>query len=355
MICSSPSMGVVLVSYNSGDVILDCLESLLNSTSVALEIVVVDNGSTDETLGRIRAWASGQSVYSTPSDSPVAFHPVPKPVCLSGQVSQHFPHRLRLLPTGKNSGYAGGVNHGLRVLEQIRELDRFWILNPDSIVAPNTAAALVNVHGSFSLLGGRVAYYDAPDQIQIDGGTIRWWSGTTHNMNQFRDPAKTPTPDPGDLDFITGASMVASRSFLEAAGPMPEDYFLYYEEVDWALRRGKLPLAICSEAVVFHRAGTSIGSPAPGRPASVFSLYFKHRARLKFLRRYRASYVPTALLFSLAKAVQLALKGHLREARVVLASSFDLPPPSEVTSRLTEFSEIRGEQNHHGTKTFPPQ
>ena len=116
---------------------------------------------------------------------------------------------------------------------------------------------------------------------------------------------------------------------------MAEDYFLYYEEVDWALRRGELPLAYCPGGIVYHRAGTAIGSAAPGRSASPFSLYFKHRGRLRFMRRHRARNLPFAYAYSFAKAAQLALKGYLTEARTVILASFDRPPPAEVRARLS--------------------
>ena len=145
-------------------------------------------------------------------------------------------------------------------------------------------------------MGGRVTYYDRPDMIQIDGGTLNRWTGVTGNINLYGSALEVPMPDAARLDFVTGASMVVSRDHYETAGPMPEDYFLYYEECDWAMRRGALPLAVCPGARVYHRGGSAIGSPVPGRPASPFSLYFKHRARMYFVRRHLPLSRPTAWL-----------------------------------------------------------
>lgn len=329
-----PHLGVIIVSFNSGDVLPSCLESLLAATGVALSIVIVDNASSDDTLGRIEAWAAGEDGGVPPSDSVVPFPKAARPIALDG--SPHASgHDVRLIRGPRNLGYAGGVNEGLRALLPLDALDRFWILNPDSVIPDGTARAFAMHPGGFSLLGGRVLYHDNSNAIQIDGGTIRWLTGTTHNVNQFKNAARSPMPTGEDLDFITGASMVASRAFVEQVGMMEESYFLYYEEVDWALRRGAMPLACVPEAVVYHRAGTAIGSPAPGRPASVFSLYFKNRARMKFLAKYRPLMVGTGFAFSIAKAAQLLLKGFPREAIVVLTASFGAAPPYEVTARLS--------------------
>jgi GT2 family glycosyltransferase len=338
-----PRLGVVVVTFNSADVILENLESLLaQAGEVALDIVVVDNGSTDGTPDAIRAWASGEAPFAAPADLPFALAPCPKPVAIAGpedpcpDCTAHAP-AITLIETGLNSGFAGGVNRGLAHLAQASRADRFWVLNPDAAAAPGCARAFALADpGPFSLMGGRVVYTHDPDVIQIDGGTVNRRTGVTGNIHLGLSHAATPPPAADELDFVMGASVVASRAFLEAAGPMPEQYFLYYEEVDWAWRRTPdLPLAQCETAVVYHRAGTSIGSPTLDRIASPFSLYFKHRSRLMFVRAHLPGAWATAQAYSLAKAAQLLLKGHAAEARALLAGSFGLPPPAAVRDRLS--------------------
>ena len=340
-----PRLGVVIVAFNSADVILDCLESLLASGGVALSVVVVDNGSGDGTPDLLRAWAAGKPWQPAP-DLPFALTPTAKPLRLDGTAPDDAnPHRITLLDTGINAGFAAGVNRGLALLAADQGLERFWILNPDSVAGPDTARAFASHAGpesapDFALMGGRVLYLETPEMIQIDGGTLNRRSGVTGNLGLGQASAATPAPDPGAMDFITGASMVASRRFYAAAGPMPEDYFLYYEEVDWALRRhalpgGPLPLAYCPQALVWHRAGTAIGSPTLGRPASAFSLYFKHRARLRFVWRHFPASLPGALAYSLAKALQLLAKGYPVEAWTILSASLGLGPSAAVRARLS--------------------
>ena len=187
----------------------------------------------------------------------------------------------------------------------------------------------------FSLIGGRVVYYDHPEQIQIDGGTINRWTGVTSNLNLFAQHPQTPPPKADEMQFITGASMVTSRKFIDRAGLMPEDYFLYYEEVDWALRRGDLPLVHCDDAIIFHRAGTALGSPTIGRPASPFSLYFKHRARMRFVRRHFPFFLPIALAYSFAKTAQLMLKGYFVEGVTIFRASFGFGPSPSIRASLS--------------------
>ena len=345
MTARDPALGVVLVSYHSGDVILDCLETLLAERGVRLAIVVVDNGSSDDTLERLRGWADGSEPWSVPSNLPFSLKPASKPVLLRTPNAPSLAiegHAVTLIETGRNGGFAAGVNAGLAHLAAEAAIDRFWILNPDSMVQPGTARifATERPEGDFSLLGGRLLYLEdsariESGRIQMDGGIIDYRTGVTYNINQFATHSETPLPEPEAMDFITGASMVASRRFYEMAGPMPEEYFLYYEEVDWALQRGDMPLVICDGAVVWHQAGTSIGSAAPGRSASPFSQYFKHRNRIRFVRRYSPLGLPTAFAYSLAKAAQLFITGDRAGARALLRGAFGLPPTAEIRERLS--------------------
>lgn len=309
---------MVIVTYAAAGEIATCLETLLGAQGVNLRVVVVDNDSPDDTLAVIRSWADGttEAHQSLPFDT----RPVAKPIALDGSGSGH---RVTLLPTGTNGGFAAGVNVGLAHLAADPTIDRFWILNPDCAVPPETPLRFLNEAEAFSIMGGRIVFLDDPDKIQIDGGRIQWWSGLTKNIAHLRDPKTTPAPPPQALDFISGASMVVSRAHYESIGPMSEDYFLYYEEVDWAQRR-QLPLAYADGATVYHKGGASIGSRTSTRAASHLSTYFIHRARLRFLWRFCKSGIPGALLYSFAKAAQLWLHGNRKGAKVLLLATFQV-------------------------------
>lgn len=326
-------LGVVLVAYNSADVILDCLETLMAAAmtdGTELRVVVVDNASPDDGVAAIRAWVAGETPYAPPADLPFPHIPLPKPLP-SGV--------LEILSAGANGGFAAGVNIGLKHLFADPAIDRVWILNPDSVVPPGTPAAF-SYHdpGPFALMGGRVTYYHKPDMIQIDGGKINKWTGVTGNINLYKSFNLTPAPAKSELEFITGASMIVSRLYYQVAGPMAEDYFLYYEEVDWAMRRGSLPLAFVPSARIFHRTGTSIGSSRPGGPASTFSIYFKSRSRMNFIRRFFPRHLPIAWAYTFLKAAQYRLKGKRHEAdAILLGARADFPPESIVSK---DFSEV---------------
>lgn len=331
-----PEIGVVVVLYRSADVLVDCVESLLASQGVRPRIVLCDNASPDDGVARLRALAAARGValleLAEGEAPPAAALP-------EGGIT--------LLRLSVNGGFAAGANAGLRLLLSRPEVGLFWVLNPDCVVGPDTAAAFVRcarAGGPFSLMGGRVVFMDPPQAIQSDGARVGRWTGVVRSVNQGRLPAGTPPPDPAELDIISGANMVASRAFIEAQGLMEEGYFLYYEEVEWAFRRGALPLRYCPEAVVHHHGGTAIGSGSPTRAASGFANYFNYRNRMRFAARCMPQALPGAYLYSMAKVGQMLLQGRLAEAQGALWGVHQLPPPAMVRDRLSPgaLARVRG-------------
>lgn len=341
-----PTLGVIIVTYRSSDVVVPCLESLLNSHYPHIKIVVCDNASADNTVGVIRDWARGvadvepslerQSAHSGALPRRIQFGEFTAPDGEPGSADE-LP-TVTLVHSGLNRGYAGGVNVGLKVLQRYPEIGLFWILNPDCVVMPETATAFVEAarkNPGFGLMGGRVKYFGQEEQIQSDGGRVHPWTGICANIGLGQPAEGTLPPNPSQIQFVSGASLVASREFLTRAGLMAEDYFLYYEEVDWALRRGDLPIVYAEGAVVRHRVGTSIGSATLKTAPSAFANYFNYRNRIRFIRRFFPSHLPVAYGYSALKIAKLAARGAREEALAAFCGLFNLPPPLSVRSRLS--------------------
>ena len=319
-------IGVAIVTYNASDVIAGCLDSLLESEHPNLRIVICDNASPDATLDTIRDWAGRRGCD--------LFETVPGGVSAQGGAGRPG---VTLLRPGVNAGFAAGVNHCLRALLAQPDIGLFWILNPDCIVTPQAASAYAGAAaraGRFSLMGGRTLYLEPPNRIQSEGGRVNRWTGICSSINHGLPAGQGETPDPGTLDFIAGANLVASREFIETAGLMNEDYFLYYEEVDWAFRRGNLPLRMCYDAVVYHHGGTSIGSGSLSRLASGFANYFNYRNRMWFMQRHFPAAYPVAYVYSLLKVVKLLMLGAREEAGGALRGLNRMAPPQAVRTRL---------------------
>lgn len=335
------AIGVVLVAYNASDIILECLESLLASTGVDLRIMVVDNCSRDATSQVIRDWAKS-GLPPAPTQEPRPFTPVAHgPVTLieDGQnVTQLGLGEIGLIRSDSNRGFAGGVNLGLEALLANPEVEYLWVLNPDCMAPPDTAKQLetrARAAGTFGVIGGRVLYTQPSNMIQSDGGgRVNLWTGICVPCNLGGLVETTASPDAASLDYITGAHMFVSRDFVTQAGLMPEDYFLYYEEVDWCHRRGMLPLLFEIEAPVYHHGGHSIGSATLDKGPSPLSAYFLNRARMKFVLKYNPLALPLVVIYSTARAVRSLLQGHSAAAIAAARGIWGLAPPRGMLSKI---------------------
>lgn len=345
-------IGVIVVTYGAADFIADCLESLVATGYPDLRIVVVDNASPDGTAEAVQAWASGAVPFVRPPDWPDDWTPdrdpdadggpAAKPLALArhGPEAQGdpAPAPLTLIETGANLGFAGGVNVGLAALRQVPEIDHFWVLNPDTIVPPETPfrlAAHARTMGRYGLIGGRILFRETPERIQLDGGRLHRMAGTAVAVHLGQDAAATALPDPAGLDFVSGAHMMASREFLDRAGLMEERYFLYYEEMDWQLRRGDLPLGLAPGAEVRHAAGASIGSGGRSLKPSPFALYFGSRNLLGFVARWAPLRLPLAYLLAWVRLVR-HWDGTVGQIAAMVRGLHRLGPPKAVRARLPE-------------------
>ncbi len=320
---AADSIGVAIAAYGSGDVIAGCLDSLRQSDGPRLQVVIVDNASPDDTAGAIRAWADRNLDAAEFAEASVGDAP-------SGGAW------LTLLRADANRGFAHATNRALEALMRDPALDLFWLLNPDGRAAPDAPMHFAEMaeKGPFALMGGRIVFDDRPDIVQTDGGRISQLTGRCISVNWSKHAGTASPPAGSSLDYVSGASCIASRAFIERAGLMPEDYFLYYEEVDWAMRRGDLPLVTVPEAVVRHIGGTSTGSAARTGPSSAFATYFNYRSRFRFIARHMPFALPLSIGWSLAKALGFALRGEWGLARAIMAGSFGGSPPGQVRERL---------------------
>lgn len=246
-------IAVAIVGYNNPNDIAECLDALARSSYADFEVVICENG--------------GAAAYK-------ALAPVIPPQLTGGQ-------KVRAILAPKNLGYAGGVNVCLKATPFA---GAWWMLNPDTKPNPNAMAALVKrlAAGDCDAVGGTLHFPDG--RVQTYGGCWQPWLARAVSIGYGR--ALTIRVNPSEIErrqnYLSGASMMLGRRFLENVGLMREDYFLYCEEVEWCLRglaRG-MRLGFAPEAMVLHIQGTTTGSVGDLTMRSRMPIYLDHRNRI---------------------------------------------------------------------------
>ena len=318
-------IGVVVLNWNGWPDTLECLESLLRCRGVEGPIVVCDNDSADDSLDRLKAWAEGRLDVWTPPGAPLrdlSHPPHPRPIPFvehdrgaaeRGGDDRDDAARLVLVRTEANLGFAGGNNVGLRYLLARQDVDAVWLLNNDTVVDPGAAEALaaeVARDPRIGLCGSTLLYYHEPDRVQAAGGaSYNAWLALPRHIGESLPLARIPGADEvrARLAYPTGASMLVTRVFLEAVGLMSEDYFLYFEELDWARRAaGRFRVGYAPESRVYHREGRSTGTDGSERKSATADYYFL-RNRLRVTRRHfpgREATVRFGLLLALVNRLR---------------------------------------------------
>lgn len=327
---------IVLLNWNGARDTIACLESVLRLQGADFRVVVCDNGSTDDSVAALRRWAAGE-VLPELAGNPIGLAgPMPKPVRLveyarddaerGGSQPEDDGAAVYLLHTGANLGFAGGCNVGIRFAMARGDADFVWLLNNDTMVDPQALAALVARAGQPDrpgIVGSLLCYFDAPERIQsLGGGTYSPQRAMSRHiadgqLRQALTPAELQAAE-RDMVYVVGASMLASRRFLDTVGVMQDDYFLYFEEMDWAERARRLDptlgIAFAPASIVYHKVGASAGT----QRRSMLSLRYLTVNRLRFVKRFYATALPAARVSVAWEGVKALLKGRLDEARLML-------------------------------------
>ena len=264
-----PRIVAIVVTWNRRADLVRCLASLQASDYDNFEVVVVDNGSNDGSRAAVR---------------------------------QAFP-RINYLSSANNLGFAGGNNLGIRCgLE--RGADYVFLLNDDAVVEPSTLGALAQAaeaQPAAGMWGAKIYALEDRRVVISGGGVLQGGWRPMHRSQGARDdsaPGGSAEDRPIAVDFLSGAALLASRKAIEAVGLLDEDFYLYFEDVEWCYRarqRGFSVLAV-PQAVVYH---PDTRARDPDSPSVT---YYSARNSLLFAKKHRLGYAVAARMWL----------GHLR-------------------------------------------
>jgi GT2 family glycosyltransferase len=302
-----PRVHVLLLNFERWQDTLECLESVFRLDYPDFRVIVCDNASLNGSLQQLKAWADGQlapepvaserlrGLSSPCMQKPVRYGEYDRAAAERGGDVQDDA-RLVFVQTGENLGFAGGNNVGLRYLLARGETGYVWLLNNDTVVAPDALRHLVDVaerDQTVAAVGARLLHYSRPDDVwAAGGGKITRWNGMIRLVTEDHT-ASRPLDHASDLYYVAGTSMLIPMSALTHVGLLDERYFMYSEEADWCLRARAVgfKLAYSPAARVWHKEGQTIGRRSAAQD------YFVVRNTFVFMRKFFAPFLPLAMLY----------------------------------------------------------
>lgn len=274
---AQPHVGVIIPAWNAISHTLECLKSLQRLDYPNYSIVLVDNGSTDGTLERVR---------------------------------EQYPH-VTTIRNEQNAGFAHACNQGLEAVFAAGASFGF-LLNNDTLVAPDLLSQLLAVAQSWpsvGILGPTICYADRPE--------TPWFTGMRFSAPIYfvRTAPKYQVQSdvPAAVDFISGCGMLVSRTVYARIGGLNQDYFMYYEDLDYCLsaRKAGFDVVYVPQARMWHSLSVSSGGKDSPRKQ-----YYQVKSSLIFCRRHTSGlwrWINVSL--RMAHAVWTALK-HLMHGQL---------------------------------------
>lgn len=243
-----PKVSIIILNWNGKEDTLECLQSLYQISYPNYEIILVDNGSTDDSV----------EVFK-----------------------EKYPE-IKLIQNNENLGFAEGNNIAIRYVLEILKPDYILLLNNDTVVDPDFLDELVQTaetDPNIGVLGPTIYDYKPPRSLQSTGSKILWNHGDAINLTYEAD-VKAGTPK--EVDAVTGCALLTKSEVFKKIGGLNKNYFAYFEEIEWCVRARKAMYKIIyvPQGKIWHKGG------ATSSKITGFAVYHHTRNRFWFMKQH---------------------------------------------------------------------
>lgn len=252
-------LSVVIVNYNGGQFLIDCISSLQKVKAVDLDIWVVDNGSGDGSLQ---------------------------------QAKKQFP-KVNYISNEANLGFGKANNLALKKIKT----ENILLLNPDCTVSGKTLKFMLQFMQDYPMTGATSCKVEQRD------GSIDWashrgfptpWAALLYLLG---DDSLYHLTDQNmrkvhEVDAISGAFFMTRKSVLEKVGLFDEDYFLYAEDIDlcFRIKEAGFKIMYVPDVVVLHHKGITSGIKRHSKDLSLAQIESRVKALNSFYRTMKIFY-----------------------------------------------------------------
>ena len=254
-------VAIVVLNWNGWAETQLCITSLLSILNENVQLIICDNCSSDD------SWQHLQSFLNQPF--------------------------ITLLQTNENKGFAGGMNVGIKYALENLKLDFVWLLNNDVQIYPDALEKLLSCadqNKKIGMWGSTLLENDG--KTQCTGGCIYHPYLTIFKpilAGKTLEEIKDIDPNKIKLDYIAGAALFIKTEAIEKIGFLNEEYFLFYEELDYTqrLKKANFDIAWCKESIVIHKGSASVGNVRDQNKEKIKNAnYYENLSTLKYSRNF---------------------------------------------------------------------
>lgn len=287
----NPRVAIIILNWNGWKDTIECLESVYNNIYDNFEVIVVDNGSTDESITKIKEYAKCKIIVkSNFFESKQNYKPIEvleyseKDIDISIDKNT-LEKRFILLKIENNCGFAEGNNIGIRFALKYINPNYFLLMSNDTIMDTRCLEKLIKCgeqNQKIGILGPKIYYYDQPNIIWSVGCKIDWilCRGVHIGYNELdRGQYEMPT----EVQYINGSTLLIKTDVINKIGYINKKFFLYFEETDWCLRASGLGYKIICmpQSKIWHKI-----SQTTGGIRKEVGLYYITRNRWLFMKKW---------------------------------------------------------------------
>jgi len=294
-----PNVAFIVLNWNGWKDTLECLKSINDLNYPNYHLVLVDNASQDDSISRIRNYCKGtapdekfnrehekklekngkRNVLEIDFNNLNTIKIDPRNYLNSNKLEN-----LIMIKNDENYGFTGGNNIALNFARKKLKPAFYLLLNNDTVVEPEFLKNMVDSFYKYENVGfvGPKIYYHNPDEVS----NLLSFVGGTINLNTSEpNPIGTDENDNGQydhngvVDYVEGSCMLVSYELGEAVGFFNQDYFTYWEEIDWCIRGKKagFKTIYTYKAKIWHKCyGSDVGA---------LSIYYMIRNRFLFMKQ----------------------------------------------------------------------
>lgn len=295
----NPTVAIILVNWNGLMFTKQCLNSLRTLQYRSVQVIVVDNASSDGSAEILK---------------------------------KEYPEVV-IIHAGSNLGFAGGNNLGFQYAFQ-HGFSYIMMLNNDTIVEPDFMDHLIHymeTHPETGAIQPRIHFEHDRSLIWNGGSRHAVWPGFLYAQDAGRKPGKKSL-QLKKVDWITGCAFLIRTDVLQKTGLLAENLFMYSEDVDLSMRikAHGYSLIYHPQSVIYHIAGMSNKTTTKGKEGYVNPMvhYYNQRNRLWILKKYTPIYaLPTVIIcnfFYISLIIgYFALRGRFNKLKAVIKAVKD--------------------------------